>query len=98
MFAEELQAALPALISIEWVLKGIYLLVGASTAALSPLEWLLLLRPAAAAAAHSVDIAALTQRYSSQNPKPVPLKASPAVLHALRKLQKQQQQHQQQQR
>ncbi|OEH75589.1 hypothetical protein cyc_05309 [Cyclospora cayetanensis] len=42
---EELQAALPCLLSADWVSSALSLVIGTATAVLSPVEWLSLLRP-----------------------------------------------------
>lgn len=86
---EELQAALPCLLSVDWVSRGIALIVGTATAVLSPVEWLSLLRPEGPSAT-SLDANIIAHKYKKMFPKPFPLRASRTVVVAMQRLKKKQ--------
>ncbi|XP_026189763.1 uncharacterized protein LOC34621686 [Cyclospora cayetanensis] len=93
---EELQAALPCLLSADWVSSALSLVIGTATAVLSPVEWLSLLRPSLGPPT-PLNIQEIVGRYNAMYPKPVALKAAPSVVLAVRQLKQQQLQQKQRQ-
>ncbi|PHJ22769.1 hypothetical protein CSUI_003383 [Cystoisospora suis] len=67
---EEIQAVLDVLCPAPWVLSALQFIIGVSTNALSPIEWLALLHPCSAMDI-SLDIDDIIRRFNLRNPVPM---------------------------